>query len=132
MVATQSGATILEETRAGDYYRRSGFNSLTIRDRPSISKGSNRYQITEEDLAVGDIAELIVYPELKLSRSRPFGSPWRFWGEVVKVTEQAFILRLISGIRPGVEADSLVKIPLRYFWDGRVFRSDVQDVRDLR
>lgn len=115
MDQTGFGATTLEETRAGDYYRRSGISSRLVRGRPGLRRKRNQYQVTQLDLTVGTIAELVVYPELNLRKQ-----PWQFWGEVILSDKSAVILKQLSGEQAGTP----VRIPVRYFWDGRVFRRD--------
>jgi hypothetical protein len=103
-------------TKAGDYYRRSGFNALAIRGRPGIRRRANIHQVHEYDLAVEMTSEWIIYPELTV-RSRP----WQFWGKVVRFYDNAVVFRQLAGEQTG----TLVRIPFRYFEDGRVYRKDV-------
>lgn len=107
-------AFAVEENGARDYYRRAGFSRLAIRDKPSI-QDSDIVPIRETYLKLGDIAHLVVYPELGL-RDRP----WRIWGEVIKATDTAFIVKQLTG-----EAKNTIAIvPYRYFRDDRVYRRD--------
>jgi hypothetical protein len=121
MATTTGATTIMAETRARDYYRRLGFNTLTIRDRPGVRRRANIHQIHEYNLSVDDVVELIVYPELTV-RSKP----WQFWGKVVRFYDDNVILRQLAGEQTG----TLVRIPFRYFEDGRVYRKDILDADD--
>lgn len=108
----------MAETRAGDYYRRSGFNTLAIRGRPGIRRRANLHQVREYDIAVNMTAEFTVYPELTV-RSKP----WTFWGKVVRFHGTTVVFRQLAGEQTG----TLVRIPFRYFEDGRVYRKDLLD-----
>jgi hypothetical protein len=109
-----SGAGILvEDTRAGKFYRRAGFNGLAVRGKPSIRSRQFHVQIEAVALKLGDVAELAVYPELTI-RSKP----WRFWGQVEAIEDGGIILKQLSGEQKGTP----IRIPWRYFEDGRVFQ----------
>lgn len=117
---TSGGATtiIMGNTKAKDYYRRAGFGSFSIRNRPGIRNRTNILQIREHDLTINDIVELIVYPELVLRTK-----PWRFWGKVARFLNDTVILRQVDGEQAG----TIIRIPYRYFEDGRVYRRVVSD-----
>jgi hypothetical protein len=118
METTTGAATTMGETRARDYYRRLGFNTLAIRGRPGIRRRANIHQVHEYDLAIDMTAEFTVYPELTV-RSKP----WTFWGKVVRFHNNNVIFRQLAGEQTG----TLVRIPSRYFEDGRVYRKDLFD-----
>jgi hypothetical protein len=106
----------VEKNRARDYYRRAGFDGFIIRDSPNIQE-SDIVPIRETFLSVDDLIDLVVYPELGLRKK---GRPWRFWGQVVEINDAAIIVRQVQG----ENANTRVRIPIRYFKDGRVFRKD--------
>jgi hypothetical protein len=111
---TSTGATtVMADVRARDYYRRAGFSDLVIRDRPRVRSQSSLVQIRETYLVPNAVVELIVYPELIL-RSKP----WRYWAKVLRHWEDTVILEHLSGEQAG----TIIRIPYRYFLDGRVFR----------
>lgn len=111
---TSNGATILEDSRAGDYYRRAGISTRVVRSRPNVRLSTDRIQILPEDLNLTDVVGLIVYPELRIRKK---GKPWSFWGVVTEVGETV-VFRNISGEEKG----TIVRIPSRYFYDGRVYQ----------
>lgn len=111
---TSTGATtVMAKTRAEDYYRRSGFSRISIRDRPGIRREKDIVSVREYHLDIGTIAELTIYPELTMREK-----PWIFWGKVIEFTDSAVILQQIGG----KEAGTSVTVPYRYFQDGRVYR----------
>jgi hypothetical protein len=114
-MGTSGGVTAIavDETRAEGYYRGAGFDTLLVRGRPRFRPRPNLVQIQTTNLAVGQVVELIVYPELIL-RSKP----WRLWGRVTEILDHIVIVEQLSGEQIG----TTVKIPSRYFHDGRVFR----------
>lgn len=104
------------ETRAGDYYRRSGLNTVPVRGRPGVRTGENTHQIHHDDLAIDQHVELIVHPELTV-RSKP----WKFYGKVVRFYNGTVVLRQLAGEQTG----TIIRIPYRYFEDGRVFQKEI-------
>lgn len=62
---------------------------------------------------MNDVVNLEVFPELKLREK-----PWVFWGVVLSMESGAVIFRNISGEEKG----TLIRIPFRYFYDGRVYQ----------
>jgi hypothetical protein len=110
---TSGGATIVADTRAGLYYRRRGIVSSIVRGRPRVRFSPDSVQIREEHLRPTDTVNLVVYPELNIR-----SEPWAFWGVVLRKEREAVILRQLSGQEKG----TLVRIPFRYFADGRVYQ----------
>ena len=115
-MATSGAATIMADTQASDYYRRSGLDSVTVRGRPGVKRRANIYQVQTYDLDIDEMLEVIVYPELTV-RSKP----WEFWGKVVRFYNEAVVFRQMAGDQTG----TIVRIPYRYFEDGRVYRKDL-------
>ena len=112
---TTSGDTLtMEPTRARDYYRRAGLSTLVIRNSPNLRR-RHIHRIQVSDLAVNQMVDLFVYPELTV-RSKP----WQFYGMVVRFWDEAVILRQLSGDQTG----TILRIPYRYFEDGRVYLKD--------
>lgn len=109
---TGSRAAIMDDTRASDFYRRAGFSTRIVRGRPRVQFSPDKVQIREEDLNPPDIVTLVVFPELTIRRE-----PWRFWGVVTRKFNGAVVLRVLSGPEKG----TLIRIPFRYFADGRVY-----------
>jgi hypothetical protein len=118
-MATDAGATIImDKTRAEHYYRGRGFDGRLIRGRPLIRRYSSFIQIRETDLDMGDAAEFVIFPELRL-RERP----WRLWAKVAGLHADRVILQQLSGEQAG----TMVTIPHRYFYDGRVLMGERLD-----
>jgi hypothetical protein len=103
----------LAETRAGDFYRRFGFNEITTRPKPRIRNRTNLVQIQGDELELEQTVELTVYPELTIRKD-----PWVFWGRVTDITGTGITLKQIGGPDSGTP----VFIPYRYFDDKRVYR----------
>jgi hypothetical protein len=112
---TTSGAAILERTRAADYYRGAGFNRFSIRGRPGIRKRTNFVPISAPpEIPIDREFEIVVYPELTVREK-----PWRLWARVSTITDDIVTIERLSG-HSGEETGTLVRIPIRYFADGRV------------
>lgn len=110
---TGLGATIVGDTRAALYYRGRGISSRITRSRPRVRFSPDSVQIREEHLRTADTVSLVVYPELNLR-----SEPWAFWGVVLRKEQETVILRQLSGQEKG----TIVRIPYRYFADGRVYQ----------
>lgn len=113
--------TVMEETRteAEDYYRRAGFNSLTVRTRPGIWRRANHIQVRLQETKIGDVMEAIIYPELMLREN-----PWQFWGKVVDFNGDSVLFVEIGKENAELDGDNFIRIPYRYFDDGRVYRTE--------
>ena len=103
----------MDDTRAGHYYRRLGFDGLIVRGSPGVRRGRNLVRVREHDLAEGMEAEWTVHPELIL-RSKE----WKFFGKVVRFWEGSVVFRVLAGEQTG----TIIRIPYRYFEDGRVWK----------
>jgi hypothetical protein len=112
---TSSGAAILERTRAADYYRGAGFNGFSIRGRPGIRKRTDFVPISAPEIPLDREFEILVYPELTLREK-----PWRLWAKVDHITDDAIYIERLSG-NAGETTGTPVRIPIRYFADGRVY-----------
>jgi len=112
MEASTGATAVMAETRAGDYYRRSGFSGIAIRDRPGVRYRKNFVQVREWELDEGRIYELIVYPELTVREK-----PWRFWGKVEAFGKVFVAFTLMTEPNKGMP----ITVPYRYFQDGRVW-----------
>jgi hypothetical protein len=110
---TRDAIALMADNHARDYYRRSGFNGIIVRDRPGVKRQRDIFQVHQEQLNRGDLLELIVYPELTLRRQ-----PWSFWGVVLALGDEQVVLKQVSG----GETDTIIRVPYRYFQDGRVYR----------
>ena len=108
-----SKGIVLAETRAGDFYRRHGFNQITTRPKPRVRNRTNLVQIGGDELTEGETVELTVYPELTVRKD-----PWVFWGQVKEINGNGITLKQIGG----QEAGTPIFIPYRYFDDKRVYR----------
>lgn len=109
-------AIVMGETRARDYYKRAGFDGLFVRSIPSVRNRQYFVQIRETELIAGEIVEIVVYPELIL-RSKP----WRMWGKMVDLSPTVVTMERVVDGNKGEVAGTLVRIPFRYFQDGRVY-----------
>lgn len=103
----------MEEPRGRSYYRRAGFSDIFVRNRPGIKRRRGIVSTQEYDLEFGELYELIVYPELTI-RSKP----WECLAKVLAYERDSILFERRSGELAGTP----LRIPHRYFEDGRVYR----------